>query len=69
MIDNIKYEDLLSIAKELENCCNIIKRLLKDKELPELEDFVSSVDIYYKYIENTVELNKVADSVLKNIIK
>lgn len=69
MINNIPYDEILKISKEIKNSNETIKTLMKNKEAHQLEDFISSVESYYKYLENLVELNSAADQVLKDLIK
>lgn len=69
MINNMPYEEILTLSTELKNCCEEIRNLIQGKDISQLEDFISSVDVYYKYLENVVELNISADEVLKDIIK
>ncbi len=69
MINNIPYADILKISGEIKSHNEIIKALMKSKESSQLEDFTSSVESYYKYLENLVELNSAADQVLQGLIK
>lgn len=67
MIDGISYDEILKVSQELKNCCTILKKVIAGKDLSELEDFISTVDVYYKYLDSTVELNKDADLELQNL--
>ena len=69
MINNIPKADILKISGEIKSHNEIIKALMKSKESSQLEDFTSSVESYYKYLENLVELNSAADQVLQGLIK
>ena len=67
MIDKLTYDQVLTIAKELRNQIEIVNRLIKDKNIPDLEDFTATVEGYSKYLENTVEINKDADNALQEL--
>lgn len=69
MINNMTYEQVITISNELKRNCEIIKKLIAKKQEIDLEDFISSVEIYYKYLENMVELSKDADIALKNLME
>ena len=69
MINNIPYDEILKISGEIKSHNEIIKSLMKSKESTQLEDFTASVESYYKYLENLVELNNAADQVLQDLIK
>ena len=68
MIDGISYDEILKVSQELKNCCTILKNVIAGKELSELEDFISTVDVYYKYLDSTVELHRDADQEIQNLI-
>lgn len=68
MIENISYEEMLSISKELQASANVIRELVKEKNLPELNDFISTVEGYSKFLETTVELYQDADEALSELI-
>ncbi len=68
MIENISYEEMLSISKELQASANVIRELVKEKNLPELNDFISTVEGYSKFLETTVELYQDADAALSELI-
>lgn len=67
MIDKLTYDQVLTIAKELRNQIEIVNRLIKDKNIPDLEDFTATVEGYSKYLENTVEINQDADNALQEL--
>lgn len=67
MIDKLTYEQVLEISIELKKNANAISELLKDKESTELQDFISTVEGYSKYLETTVELYKDADKALQDL--
>ena len=69
MISEMTYEQILSISDELKKNCEIIKQLTSLKEGLDLDEFITSVEVYYKYLENTVELSKAADIALQDLIK
>lgn len=68
MINNLSYEQILTISAELKKNCEIIKQLTSLKKIQDLEEFITSVEIYYKYLENAVELSKDADIALQDLI-
>ena len=68
MINNLSYEQILTISAELKKNCEIIKQLTSLKKIQDLEEFITSVEIYYKYLENSVELSKDADIALQDLI-
>lgn len=68
MIDGVSYDEILKVSQELKSCCTILKNVIAGKELSELEDFISTVDVYYKYLDSTVELHKDADQEIQNLI-
>ncbi len=67
MIGTMSYEEVLSIAKELEISVKTINNVIKDQNINELEDFTSTVESYAKYLQTTVELNKDADKVIEKL--
>ena len=69
MINNLSYEQILTISAEIKKNCETIKKLTSLKKDQDLEEFITSVEIYYKYLENTVELSKAADIALQDLIK
>lgn len=69
MINNLSYEQILTVSAELKKNCEIIKQLTSLKKIQDLEEFLTSVEIYYKYLDNTVELSKDADIALQDLIK
>ena len=50
MIGKLKYEDVLAISKDLRVQAEVIAKLLKDKNVQELSDFVATVEGYSKYL-------------------
>ena len=68
MIDKLTYDEILNISKGLEEQAKKIAELSKDKNIPQLDDFVSTVEGYSKFLENTVEINKDADNALKDLV-
>jgi len=67
MIGKFTYEQLLSISTDLRNQTTAIEEVIKDKNLSELEDFVSTVEGYSKYLETVVEMNRDADLALTEL--
>ena len=69
MIDKLTYDQILAVAKELKDQAQIIDKLLENRTLQDLKDFVATVEGYSKFLENTVELNKDADKALSFLTK
>lgn len=69
MINEMTYDEILKLSEKMKKSCEVIKRLIVDKDTPDLEDFVSSVDTYTKYLDNTIELMVAADIALKDLIE
>ncbi len=67
MIGTLTYEQVENIAKDLENATTTIKSIIKDLNIEELEDFLSTVERYSKYLQTTVDLNKDADQALEEL--
>lgn len=67
MIDNIKYEEMENISKELSNNIDIIRTIIKDDEFRDINDFIATVDGYAKYLDTTVKLYKDADIALADL--
>lgn len=67
MIGTMTYEQVETIIKELESATTTISSTIKDKNIEELEDFVSTVEGYSKYLKTTLELNKDADKALEEL--
>ena len=61
MIGTMTYDQVEEIAKELESAT-----ITADKNLniEELEDFISTVEGYSKYLRTIIEMNKDADKAL-----
>ena len=69
MIDKLTYDQVLSISEDLQKEVGIISNLIEDKDIPELKDFVSTVEGYSKFLETAVEINKDADKALEELKK
>ncbi len=68
MINNLTYDQVLEISKSIKDQIDIVSNLVEDLGVQELNDFVSTVEGYTKYLETTVKLNKDADQAIKDII-
>ncbi len=64
MIDNITYEEMENISRELSNNIDIIRTIIKDDDFKEINDFIATVDGYAKYLNSTVKLYQDADSAI-----
>lgn len=69
MINNMNYNQVLEVSRVLKENADIIEQLIKDKDLQELQDFISTVEGYSKFLETTVELHKDADLALADLAK
>ena len=67
MIGNLTYNQIEDIALELENATKVVDAIIKNQNIEELEDFISTVEGYSKYLKTTVELNKNADKALEEL--
>ena len=67
MIGNLTYEQINAISLDLKKQIEIINRLIQNKNSQELQDFVSTVEGYTKYLETTIEINKDADNALSEL--
>ena len=57
MIGDLKYEEILSTSKELEECSKELIKLIEVNNAFELKDLASTVEGYSKYLTTLVELN------------
>ena len=69
MIDKLSYEQVTEMINAFREQKQIIAKLSKGRKVPEISDFLESVETYCKFLENTIELNKDADEALKNLVK
>ncbi len=67
MIGNLTYDQIEEIVRQLENSTLLVKNYIKDKNIVELEDFLSTVEGYSKFLMTTIELNKDADKELQEL--
>lgn len=67
MIGNMTYKQVEMLAKELESSTTIVENITKNLNIEELEDFVSTVEGYYKYLNTIIEMNKDADKALETL--
>ena len=68
MIDKLTYDEILEASRILKENSDIIDSLIKNKNLNDLEDFVSTVEGYSKYLETVVKINKDADLALQFLV-
>ena len=69
MINNLTYEQVLEISQAIKTQIDIVSNLVEDLGVQELNDFVSTVEGYTKYLETTVQLNQDADKAILDITK
>lgn len=67
MIDKIAYTDMLTISQELDLAAKTVKEIIDKYNVHELDDFVSTVEGYSKFLGTTVELYQDADKALENL--
>lgn len=67
MIGKLTYDQVIEVANQLKICAATINDLIADKSAEDLQNFVSVVDRYVKFLETTVELYKDADAALANL--
>ena len=64
MIDKLSYEEIEKISLELKKQIEVISSISEKRKMPELADFIATVEGYSKFLENTIEINKDADKAL-----
>ena len=69
MIEKITYQDLESYSKELKASADVIKELVKDKDMGRLEKFADDVINYSAFIERSIKMHKDADIALEDLVK
>jgi len=69
MIDKLTYEQVLDFAKKIREQNEVIRRLLKGRDVEAVVDFTDVVESYCKFLEGTVDLNQAADNAIKDMIK
>jgi hypothetical protein len=64
MIGKYTYEEVGQIIEKLKQSLIELRKLTPSKQSSELNDFVATVESYYKYLESTIEMNSAADKTL-----
>lgn len=67
MIGTMTYDQVEEIAKELESATITVNNITKNLNIEELEDFISTVEGYSKYLRTIIEMNKDADKALATL--
>ncbi len=67
MIGTMTYDQVEEIAKELEKATITVNNITKNLNIEELEDFISTVEGYSKYLRTIIEMNKDADKALATL--
>lgn len=67
MIGTMTYDQVEEIAKELESATITADKITKNLNIEELEDFISTVEGYSKYLRTIIEMNKDADKALATL--
>ena len=69
MIENITYDEILKISNEISSSAEKLSEVLDRNNIKDLNDFISTVEGYSKYLNTTVELYKEADIALTDLTK
>ncbi len=69
MINEMTYNEILQASDKMKKSCEAIRSLIINKDSPDLEEFVDSVETYTKYLDSTIELMVAADEALKDLIE
>ena len=69
MIDKLTYEQVLDIVNNIRKENEVLKRLLRGRDVQDVSDFSDTIESYCKFLEGTVELNQTADNAIKDLIK
>lgn len=64
MIGKFTYEEVNQIIEKLKQSLIELKKLTPATQNSDLNDFIATVESYYKYLETTVEMNYAADKTL-----
>ncbi len=64
MIGKFTYEEVGQIIEKLKQSLIELKKLTPATQNSDLNDFIATVESYYKYLETTVEMNYAADKTL-----
>lgn len=67
MIDKLTYDQVLQVSNELKKQIQILEQISNNNNLTEINDFISTLEGYTKYLDNTVEINKDADKALADL--
>ena len=65
MIDKLTYDEVMNISQDLKNQIIVVDKIVRERGIEDLADFIATVEGYSKYLENTVEINKDADKALR----
>ena len=67
MIGKLTYEEIAECIEQLKSNNEVVTSLIENKEAYELENFVSVVDRYIKFLETSLELYQDADKALAKL--
>ena len=67
MIDKLTYEEVHNISLELRKEAMTVFNLAAKRNIQELKDFAATVEGYTKFLESTIEMNRAADSALREL--
>ena len=64
MIGKFSYDEVNQIVEKLKQSLVELRKLTPSKQSSDLNDFIATVESYYKYLETTIEMNSAADQTL-----
>ncbi len=64
MIGKFTYEEVTQIINVLKQSLIELRKLTPIEPSSDLNDFMATVESYYKYLETTIEMNSAADKTL-----
>ena len=68
MIEDKDYKEIEQISNDIDACAQEIKEVLESNGIDDLNDFISTVEGYAKYLNTNIELSKDADIALKDLV-
>ena len=69
MIGNLSYDQVSQIVGILKQCNEKLSVVPEEQRDNTFQEFFSTVEGYYKYLDTLVQINKDADEALKELIK
>ena len=68
MIEQMTYEELIKVSNELKQLIATLETIVPEEGPQDIKDFISTVEVYSKYLETTVQINQDADIALKELV-